>query len=149
MLLSKTQILILRGKVCPYCLNASKLISASEIYGPAFSHKQVWACLPCHAWVGCHKGARKALGRLANHELRAAKKRAHVYFDQIWQKGHLDRTSAYKWLSQMLGLPSEYTHIGCFNVDTCNEVVRLSKMVIADYNYASQTINIHLQNSPL
>ena len=65
------------------------------------------------------------LGRVANAELRIAKKLAHEKFDPLWRNGYMTRHEAYKWLSDKLGIPAEYTHIGMFNVDTCHKVVSL------------------------
>lgn len=122
---------------CPYCGQNSKFFQSSKgiyfkDYGP------VYACMPCRAWVGCHKGTRTALGRLANKELRIAKMRAHAAFDPLWKKKiknenikkHEARGAAYKWLSEVLGIASGDCHIGLFDVETCMKVVE----VCAPYN---------------
>jgi hypothetical protein len=122
---------IFAGKICPYCKSKTQLIDSRVVYnGKSFG--KIYACLPCDAWVGLHKGTSKALGRLANHELREAKKEAHHYFDMIWQQKHMKRKEAYAWLSEKLSIPSEFTHIGMFSPKTCKEVVRLSKQFLND-----------------
>jgi hypothetical protein len=81
--------------------------------------------------VGTHKNSKehKPLGRLANAELRAAKKRAHAAFDPLWKSGHMKRGSAYAWLSDTLGIDKKDAHIGMFDVERCNAVVEAVKAV--------------------
>ena len=120
--------LIYSGRICPYCGREPKLMDSSVFYGRSYG--PVWACQPCDAYVGVHRGTQIPLGRLANANLRAAKKHAHLYFDIIWQSKLLTRDRAYKWLSSALGTPSEYTHIGMFNVQTCIRVADYSKQLL-------------------
>lgn len=118
--------LIMTGKKCPYCGNASVHTDSVVIYGKSYG--MVYWCSPCDAYVGTHKSQPElALGRLANAELRASKKLAHYYFDKLWKDGFMKRQSAYKWLSQELGTEPELTHIGMFDNKQCNKVAWLSK----------------------
>ena len=100
---------ILTGKICPYCGKPTEYVDSSIIYGRSYG--MIYLCRDCRAYVGVHKGTDQALGRLANAELREAKKEAHFYFDQIaktnlinkiWKK-HIpnmsNRNKAYLWLS--------------------------------------------------
>lgn len=122
---------ILNGKICPYCKGETILTDSKDIY--SVDYGKIYLCKPCDAYVGCHKGTTKALGRLANKELRHWKKEAHKYFDMIWgEAGGGKRKEVYKHLSTHLGLPTWYTHIGMFSVDTCKEVVDWSKMILND-----------------
>ena len=61
------------------------------------------------------------------------KHQAHEYFDKIWELGYMKRTEAYAWLSRMLDLPSDYTHIGMFSEITCLRVINFSKQLLNDY----------------
>ena len=110
---------------CPYCNGPVSLTSGAYIYPHRkdLAHKQFYACMPCHAWVGCHPGTITPLGRIADAELRAAKSAAHAAFDPIWQSGKLTRHQAYRWLAWRLGIPVEHSHIGMFDVDTCRRTV--------------------------
>lgn len=72
---------ILTGKVCPYCGKPTEYVDSSIIYGRSYG--MIYLCRECRAYVGVHKGTDQALGRLANAELREAKKETHFYFDQI------------------------------------------------------------------
>src|SRR5205823_416318 len=93
------------------------------------------------AWVGVHRGSRRALGRLANAELRGWKRRAHLAFDPLWLNAReayadlrntdrrtvqvLARTRAYLWLSDRLGLASAECHIGLFDIAPCRQLCAL------------------------
>lgn len=119
------------AKVCPYCGGAPEKVDSSEIYGKSYG--PIMLCRPCRAWVGFHKDGR-VLGRLANAELREAKKAAHASFDELWRrkiaKGFtkpIARALAYKWLSESMGTPPEHTHIGMFDAEQCGRVVELCK----------------------
>ncbi len=122
------------SKDCRYCRAEAPLLRFGDAgypyrcdYGPTY------VCVPCGAWVGCHRGTTKALGGLANAELRQAKIDAHAAFDPLWQrkiardkcnKGHA-RRAGYKWLADQLGLPVSKTHIGYMSLEECRKVVEV------------------------
>lgn len=116
--------------VCDYCGQNAVLVKSSEVYGSGRDYGPMWLCQPCQAWVGCHPGTTRSLGRLANAELRQAKMAAHAAFDPLWRDhpdppwgrpGH--RKSAYTWLADQLGLPPRHCHIGMMGVLACWRVV--------------------------
>lgn len=111
---------------CDYCGKPAEQVTGKEIYPhrPDLFHKTFYRCVPCRAYVGCHPGTTRPLGRLANAQLRAAKSAAHAAFDPIWKGGHKKRGSAYAWLADQLGIPQEKCHIGMFDVDACQRVVQ-------------------------
>lgn len=113
---------------CDYCGRRAELVDSKVIYGKDFGHK-CYLCRPCLAYVGCHKGTDKPLGRLANAELREWKKRAHEAFDPLWKYGRFRgyRDAAYSWLAKRMGLPVEETHIGMFDIDQCKRVVSICR----------------------
>ena len=124
---------IISGTTCPYCGCKSKYVDSSVIYGKSYG--MVYMCEPCDAFVGVHhKTSKKALGRLANRELREWKKKAHAHFDQLWKRGlkkgrkkHEVRNSAYKWLANELGIKVEHSHIGMFDVELCRRTIEACK----------------------
>jgi hypothetical protein len=90
------------------------------------------------AWVGCHPGTTRPLGRLADAALRRAKIHAHDAFDRIWRTLHARRQAAepgytlgrarasrYRRLAELLGIPPQACHIGMFDVETCRRVIEL------------------------
>ncbi len=111
---------------------ARAIVAETNGQGISPQNGDTYLCKPCDAYVGCHKESTKALGRLANKELRFWKKEAHKYFDIIWKEKHLTRKESYQHLSNHLKLPIYYTHIGMFSVDTCKKVVDWSKMILND-----------------
>ncbi len=123
---------IFSGLVCPYCHKSSVFMDSKAIYKKQ-SHGMVYACLPCKAWVGVHKGTDKALGRLANERLRQLKIQAHDYFDPIWKRiiegglsnKHKARNKAYCWLAKEMGIERQFCHIGYFNEDQCEKAIKI------------------------
>jgi len=123
---------IIQGKRCHYCHNKTQFVDSSCIYGKSYG--MIYICKPCNAYVGVHKGTKQALGIVANKELREAKKKAHYYFDNLWKRAIKNgrqkkecRSKAYKWLSKQLNIKPKYTHIGMFDVETCNKVIQICK----------------------
>lgn len=127
-----------KEKTCRYCSNPAHLTRPGEAgYPYRADYGPVWMCVPCDAWVGCHKGTTNALGGLANAELREWKQKAHAAFDPLWQakirrdqcsKSHA-RRAGYKWLSEQLGIAFKKTHIGYMSVDECKRVVEICTAV--------------------
>lgn len=121
--------------LCPYCDREALLVPGRAVYPkrPQFWAKPVWWCKPCDAWVGCHPGTERPLGRLANAELRLAKQEAHAAFDPLWkrkmEREGISKTKArgagYKWLSEQLGIDRRRCHIGHMDVAACRRVVEL------------------------
>lgn len=110
---------------CAYCHRDAELVSGVKIYPRRLDlrGKSFWRCETCKAWVGCHPGTVRPLGRLANAELRAAKMRAHAAFDPLWKSATMSRAEAYAWLSDAIGVSRANCHIGMMDVDACNAVV--------------------------
>lgn len=119
---------------CPYCGKQAEFWAHSRLFYQGVDHGPLWACPGrCEAWVGCHEGTKKPLGRLANKELRQWKVKAHAAFDPLWKrKMQRDgvskkeaRGAAYAWLAGQMGLPPEQVHIGMFDVAQCRKVVEI------------------------
>lgn len=118
--------------ICPYCNNEAQLVGGDAIYPhrPDLHSLRFWKCTPCDAWVGCHAGTERPLGRLANAELRRAKMEAHAAFDPLWKSGQMKRKDAYGWLTTQLGIKRHDCHIGAFDVETCLRVVEVCKSAL-------------------
>ncbi|HEX6369884.1 MAG TPA: zinc-finger-containing protein [Longimicrobium sp.] len=123
---------------CPYCGAPAEFLPNSESLYHGRDFGPVYACLPCKAWVGCHRGTAQPLGRLADAALRRAKIEAHNAFDRTWRDLHARRqladpgyalgrarASRYRRLAELLGIPPQSCHIGMFDVETCRRVVAL------------------------
>lgn len=127
---------------CPYCSARAENVGGDVIYPhrPDLADKRFWRCVPCDAYVGCHRGTSNPLGRLANAELRTAKIAAHAALDPIWRarlvrkravdpkytKG-MARGGRYKALAALLGIGQHECHIGMFDVARCRRVVEICK----------------------
>lgn len=116
-----------RRRPCPYCPAEAQLVTGAEIYPHRrdLHHLPYWACLPCEAWVGCHPGTEKRMGRLANAATRRLKQAAHAAFDPLWKSGRMSRTKAYRWLQEQTGLDARDCHIGWMSDDQLRSVVRI------------------------
>lgn len=116
---------------CDYCGRAALLVGGGELYPHRsdLSALNFWKCTPCEAWVSCHQPGNgqgdgtKPMGRLANAQLRSARRDAHASFDSLWRDGAMSRSRAYAWLAAALGISREQCHIGIFDVDDCFAVV--------------------------
>jgi endogenous inhibitor of DNA gyrase (YacG/DUF329 family) len=99
---------------CPYCGKPALSVTGEKVYPHRKDlwKKQFFLCSPCEAYVGCHEQSGKPLGRLANAELRRAKKDAHSAFDPSWQSCSVTRTEAYAWLAEAMHLQKHQCHIG-------------------------------------
>lgn len=119
----------MKSPACPYCDQVSALVTGKVIYPHRqdLHSKKFYHCAPCGAYVGCHPGTEKPLGRLANAELRQAKQAAHREFDPMWIGGNLKRSQAYGWLAEQLGIKKTSCHIGEFDVAMCARVVEVCR----------------------
>ncbi|MBK5646245.1 zinc-finger-containing protein [Acinetobacter proteolyticus] len=115
--------------ICPYCESTSELVKGSVIYPkrPDLADLDMYQCAPCSAYVGCHEGTLKPLGRLANAELRQWKMNVHKVFDPLWRSGAMKRGDAYKALAEEMGIERKDCHVGMFSVDQCKQAYAICK----------------------
>jgi len=104
---------------CPYCNKKAELVDSSVVYGRSYGMIYLCKCVPSWAYVGCHKGSSKPLGRLADKQLREYKKKVHAAFDPIWKSGDMRRPEAYEWLAKEMNIPKKECHVGMFDVERC------------------------------
>lgn len=114
---------------CGYCDRQAKLVGAEKIYPHRrdLAGRWFWDCDPCGAYVGCHPGTTKPLGRLANAELRRAKQSVHRVLDPLWKSGGMKRKEAYALLAKGLSIAPQNCHIGMFDVPTCQAAILVLK----------------------
>ena len=120
-------------EICKYCGGVIRLVPAATIYGEAterlgMEHEYIYQCQNCNARVGCHKGTTRPLGDVANEVLRLKRMETHKVFDTFWKSQHMTRSRAYKWLSEQMGIPKEEAHIGGFEMDACEHLIRLCRV---------------------
>lgn len=132
--------------ICPYCGNPSVWMQDAKVYGRSYGG-YVYACLPCDAFVGCHKQGKnnETKGTLANKDLRDLRCAAHRLFDPMWKVAVRERgwskskarRIAYAWLARELGLSVENCHIGHLRDD---DVKRVITACIAVYDAAVERL---------
>lgn len=71
------------------------------------------------------KGSTRPLGNLANEALRMKRMETHQVFDNFWKERGMSRTQGYKWMAKKLRLSEELAHIGGFEMDRCQKLIRL------------------------
>lgn len=120
--------------ICRYCGSPVVFTSNAEIYGREYGNGKCYLCRNCRAFVGVHTGTETPLGTLANEELRRYRKAAHFWFDQIWKNPTriTTRYKAYGWLAEQLGIPRKYTHIGMFEKEQCEKVIKFSQRILQE-----------------
>ena len=117
--------------ICRYCGGAVRLVTASKVYGPAaavrlgIERQNFYQCQNCNARVGCHPGSTRPLGNLANEALRMKRMETHQVFDGFWKERGMSRTQAYKWMAKKMRLSEELAHIGGFEMDRCQKLIKL------------------------
>jgi ssDNA-binding Zn-finger/Zn-ribbon topoisomerase 1 len=60
--------------------------------------------------------------RISTQAMRDARKLAHAIFDQLWMRGSMTRSKAYRWLSATLNI--RHAHIEHLNESECQKVVQ-------------------------
>ena len=119
-------------EICRYCGGKVELVPAGVIYGESTSRlglteEKIYLCRTCNARVGCHKGSERPLGNLANEVLRLKRMETHQVFDAFWKRRGMTRTQGYRWLAEQMNMPEKCTHIGSFEIDTCEQAIRLCR----------------------
>jgi hypothetical protein len=110
---------------CPFCGSRVSLIDSARVFGCSYGFIYLCDSYPkCDARVGCHPRTIIPLGTLANKELRQRRSLAHRKFDPLWQSGVFpSRQAAYKWLSKVMRLPLERTHVAMFDKRQCQKAI--------------------------
>ncbi len=77
----------------------------------------------CECTHGAHPDG-TPLGRPATKETKKARIEAHAWFDKLWKRpeGKMDRSSAYRWMIEAMGLTSDTAHIGRFTTEDCQNL---------------------------
>ena len=115
---------------CPFCRSSVSLIDSAKVFGRSEGFIYLCNSFPeCDARVRCHPKTIIALGTLADKELRKWRSLVHRKFDPLWQFGVLpSRQTAYKWLSKVMRLPLEKTHVAMFNIRQCQRAIACIKV---------------------
>jgi len=103
---------------CDNCGGLVILTTNAAIYGKEYGNGKCYKCTNCDSYVGVHDGTITPLGRLADKEMRALKKRCHALFDPVWKEHkYISRSQAYTVLADALNIPAGECHFGWFDKD--------------------------------
>ena len=122
---------------CPYCGAHAVLQKGTYVYGDKSKEEYLYVCTnypACDSYVGVHAGTKKPKGTLANAELRNKRIKTHRIFDQIWKSNLMTKKEAYRWMTYAMGLSFEMGHIAKFSEYRCDELMKISKDVLANNN---------------
>ena len=118
---------------CPYCGNTTVLRSAEGIYKENSRNTMLYVCRnypACDAYVRVQPGSNLPLGTMANGKLRAMRREAHHYFDQLYKRDIMSKDEAYLWLAEILAVPMSRAHIGMMGEYYCGLVIAESKKLL-------------------
>ena len=122
------------GMRCPYCGGTVQYRSADGIYQDNQKGTMLYVCShypECDAYVRVHAGTKIPVGSMANHELRALRRSAHEYFDQLFKSGYMTKEDAYLWLAELISAPLSEAHIGYLGEYYCRLVIEECKKLLA------------------
>lgn len=108
---------------CPHCGECVELVSNAEIYHGREYGKWPYAylCSGCWAYIGLHPDTDLPLGTLAHRNTRDARKAAKRLFGLLTKfKFKEDRSSAYTWLAEQMGIDFRACHFGFFDAAQCD-----------------------------
>jgi len=71
---------------------------------------------------------------MANAKLRALRRTAHYYFNQLYKTGAMSKQAAYQWLAYVICAPLSQAHIGYLGEYYCQQVVEKSRQLLEDKN---------------
>lgn len=123
----------LLGKECQYCKKETELVDSEIIYGKNFG--MIYLCKGCNAYVGTYTNTIRALGSVANENLRTIRKQTHKVFDKLWnnvdgKNWFKSRQEAYNWLAVKMEKNVRLTHIAMFREKECKKVIDISSNFI-------------------
>lgn len=101
---------------CPYCKGEAELMDSIAVYRKSYG--PIYACLPCDAYVGCHKGTEKPLGIPAKPNLRQQRKIAHGIIDTYWRTKMFTRKRVYEAVKEAMDIPWEQNHVAMWDIKT-------------------------------
>jgi len=104
--------------VCNLCGGKVIYTSNTLVYGnkKKYGSGYMYYCENCHAYVGTHRPyPKKALGILANEQMRVLKMQCHSLFDRRWRT-QKQRCEQYSWLAGKMGIPVSCCHFGWFDI---------------------------------
>lgn len=126
----------MKAPVCLECGQTAKVDTSRTVYpyAPQFWNRTIYLC-ECGAYVGCHPGTTKPLGRPAGVVTRRARIEAHAAFDALWRRKVIRdgcskskaRKAGYAWLAEQLAMEKRDCHISLMDAATARRVVEVCR----------------------
>lgn len=113
--------------ICPDCGAPMVLRETKKFKWKNGKDRLFYGCIRypfCKATHGAHPDGRP-LGIPGNAETKAARIRAHDAFDGMAQRLDWNKGGAYAWLRKKMKLSRKECHIGRFNIEQCEKVIKL------------------------
>lgn len=114
-----------------FCGSRGVLASNSILYGREYGIGKAYFCerFPdCDGMVGVHPNG-KPLGTMIDGGTRKWRKKVHATIDPLWQSQERAkkkaRGSVYGWLQRITGMSAKDCHVGHFDAETCQRVLKL------------------------
>lgn len=108
--------IITKPKYCNLCGGDVIYTSNAVIYGKEYGSGKCYLCTECGAYVGTHiPQPEKAMGILADAQMREKKKECHAIFDKMWNNGK-ERSHLYKKLAKEMNMKLEDCHFGYMDI---------------------------------
>lgn len=108
-------------KTCNLCGGQVEYISNERVYGRKYGSGFCYHCTACGSYVGTHRNQpRKAMGILADAQMRTWKMRCHERFDSFWRKhkrSAFRRSNLYIRLAGEMRIKVSDCHFGYFNLE--------------------------------
>jgi len=112
-------------EICRYCGGLVRKGNTREVH--LKSNQKIYLCTNCNAYVMCHEKTGIPMGKLANAVLRLKRQETHDIFDSFWRARKWSRSKAYHWLASSMNIPECDAHIASFEMDGCEQVIRLCR----------------------
>lgn len=111
--------------LCPHCGDPMVLRETTIYRYRNGDPRKFYGCRnypKCYSTCAAHPDGTPA-STVADAPTRAARHRAHVAFDQLWQGGLMPRKEAYRWMREALGMTKAQAHIGLFDEAQCERLI--------------------------
>ena len=115
-------------KTCNLCGGPVEFASNAIIYGRQYGSGYCYHCTRCGAYVGTHRPwPDRAMGILADEEMRAWKMICHELFDALWKPtgNHRLRRQLYSRLAVQMGIEVDDCHFGYFDLEALKKAYQI------------------------
>lgn len=127
-----------------FCGSETEYKDSAELYhGRSYGMRWICKRFPdCRGSVGAHPDGRP-LGTVPNPEDKVWRGRLHALIDPLWRnpsptddrRKKYRRGSVYRWLSIITNLPIDEVHVGMWDAEMCQKVLKLIEQYPYEQRY--------------